>query len=175
MTVFYARVSTSSITPPPATVVTPPSSWTAHTFYVGDGQWLVHSGCFSNQLPLALKAELATASRAGLAPILAGTPEFDALIASGQPVKYVMLTDGTILFAPDVDAITHAALAGEQDVRAARTINVADDSTSGYWVTDLTNNSGHYTPDAASLADASTVLGNNRFTILPGSINPYLP
>jgi hypothetical protein len=123
----------------------------------GDGDTHQPSG-FPNQQPERLDDELAVMQRNGVAPTVPGTPEFDAMISSGDGrLKWVVMADGEFRVAPhdvDQDEISHAAIAGGGAVRAAGTANVAGSSEAGYFGLDIDNHSGHYFHDVAHDADA---------------------
>ncbi|WP_370937076.1 DUF6531 domain-containing protein [Amycolatopsis sp. cg13] len=106
-------------------------------------------GCtFGNQQPESLDAEREVMRRNGVTPTTPGTPEFDAMINSGDgQLKWVVTDSGELRVAPHTvngDEISHAAIADGSRVRAAGQANVAGGSDAGYFGLEIDNHSGHY-------------------------------
>nr|WP_052477899.1 hypothetical protein [Kibdelosporangium sp. MJ126-NF4]CEL14849.1 Phage tail fiber protein [Kibdelosporangium sp. MJ126-NF4]CTQ96520.1 Phage tail fiber protein [Kibdelosporangium sp. MJ126-NF4] len=101
----------------------------------------------SNKFPGDLVAELATAKRLGVSPIRLGTPEFDALVQSGEKMKWAVLRDGSVRVIPKVkhgEEIKHPVLSGGDDVRSAGECEIAGSADAGYFGLNIDLESGHY-------------------------------
>lgn len=124
-------------------------------------------GCtFGNQKPEDLDAEREVMRRNGVTPTTPGTPEFDAMLSSGDgQLKWVVTDSGELRVAPHTvngDEISHAAIADGSRVRAAGQANVAGGS-GGYFGLDIDNHSGHYFHGVAHNGDAVVQEGVDAF------------
>jgi len=124
----------------------------AHQYFVGAHQVRVHNVYFANQKASELAGEIARAESVGAKIVEAGSKGFDAAINQGT-VKFVVTQDGKLLISPHTVngvEISHAVLSGGQDVLAAGQANIAG-ANGVYYGLDISNYSGHFMPDAASL------------------------
>jgi RHS repeat-associated protein len=126
-----------------------------HTYFVSDLGVLVHNADYlSNQLPERLATELADAKQLGVKPFKAGTKVFDDTIDTAEPLKWAVTQNGELLFVPkqvNGQEIFHPVITKGQPVLAAGEATIAG-SQGNYFVTSLTNYSGHYLPSRENLA-----------------------
>jgi hypothetical protein len=138
---------------------------TVHTFAVGHGQFVVHNcgeKLFENIMPERLGMELRSAKNLSVEPMRPDDPGFEDLVNGGR-VKRAVTKEGNLKFIPhDVNGteIYHTVITGGEPVLAA---GEADISAVGgqYWVTEITNHSGHYLPDVNSLENVAKSLFRN--------------
>jgi hypothetical protein len=98
-----------------------------------------------------VELELADARDQQVRPVLAtDLKRLKALAADGDEVKWVVRTDGALLFGPTT--ITHAAVAGGKPVVAAGQAYLFETPVRRLAVLRLTNKLGHYQPKKETLA-----------------------
>lgn len=129
---------------------------------------------FYNVLPEKLPEEQEAARRAGVVPVEAPGPGFEALAAEGERMIFVVV-DGQLLVSKRRvmgESISHAVLADGGPVEVAGEFEVAGEGETVV-VTALNNMSGHYRPDADSLSVAKEAFEARGVPVRPGCIRPY--
>ena len=132
------------------------------------------SDMFYNLLPERLPHEREAARRAGVVPVEAPGPLFEALAAEGGRMIFVVV-DGQLLASKRrvmSENITHAVLADGGPVEAAGEFEVAREGERVV-VTALDNMSGHYRPDAGSLSVAKEAFETRGVPVRPGCVRAY--
>lgn len=109
---------------------------------------------FGNLLPERLADELALAQQFGVHPVQVSTSAFDAIIDTGEEIKWAIDTNNNLRIIPKIvngREISHAAIFKGADVFAAGEAQIAGNRNMGYFGLYVNNNSGHYQPTCASL------------------------
>ncbi len=129
---------------------------------------------YHNRSPDQLAAELDAARRVGFAPVEVPGPQFDALVAEGQPMIYVLVGDRLLVSKRQIlsEYITHAVLAGGEPVQAAGEFDVLL-QPGGAVVRSLNNMSGHYWPAGASLAVAQAAFKTRGLPVRADGVQHY--
>lgn len=114
-----------------------------------------------------LVKELAVAERLGVTPIRVGTAEFDALVETGEVMKWAVMQDGTLSVVPkskNGEEIKHTVISRGHDVASAGEARVTGSSRTGYVGVEINLQSGHYIPPrSGSLGRAYLRIGKDAF------------
>jgi hypothetical protein len=130
---------------------------------------------YTNRLSARLDAELTEANELGIRGIEAPSAAFDALVALGQRLIYVVTTSYSVVVCErnvQLRVARHSVIAVGESVFAAGEVEVS-------WVDhlklviELTNTSGHYRPGAECLDLAAQAFRSLGFIVPDGAILPY--
>ena len=129
---------------------------------------------YHNLYPQALGQELDAARRVGAVPVAIPSAAFDASVAEGERMIYVVAGDRLLVSKRLVQGenISHAAIADGEPVRAAGEFEVMDEHEATV-VSILTNMSGHYRPAKSSLAVAQKAFEAAGPRIRPGGVHDH--
>lgn len=142
----------------------------AHTFFVGDGRWLVHNSggeCFFNQKSADLAEELGNAESLGATRYKIDSREFTRIFDE-DTIKWAVTQDGELYVMPkyvDQQEIPHTILTNGEPALAAGEANLARFEKSFFGV-DINRHSGHYMPSAESLDIGIDAFGRYGITFL---------
>ena len=129
---------------------------------------------YANKDPQTLTRELESIGRDRFRPIPADA--FETLrryCLQGDPLKWVVTTNGEILFGPTHH--THAALAGGEPVLAAGHAYLVeiDRQRKQFFIPSINNTSGHYQPAEPSIDIAIRLLRAHGFTVPDAAKQPH--
>jgi hypothetical protein len=122
---------------------------------------LVHNCGYENNQPENWPQEKAAMEEAGFSPAAAGTPEFDAVVNSGDPFLWAVGEDGGLVVGPqDFNGlrVTHSMLADGDPVLGA---GMAQRPYPGGAIR-LNAHSGHYYKDLPAWRSGGAVNGVGR-------------
>lgn len=129
---------------------------------------------YHNRYPDQLATELDAARRVGFVPVEVPGSAFDAVSGEGVTMIYVVVGDRLLVSQRRLmdEHISHAVLAGGKPVQAAGEVKVRRQRDT-LVVTALNNASGHYQPEAASLAVAQEAFESRGVAIRPDGVRHY--
>jgi len=129
---------------------------------------------YHNRHPGQLAAELDAARRVGFMPVEVPGPAFDALAAGGAAMIYVVVGDRLLVSQRRLmdEHITHAVPAGGEPVHAAGEVKIGSRRDTVV-VAALNNASGHYQPEAESLAVAREAFESRGVPVRPDGVRHY--
>lgn len=126
-------------------------------------------------MPDAYSAEQAAAEDAGVRGVPCPGSDFNRLVAAGDRLIFVVTVDRQLIVASQVlrgFEVRHSVLAKGQPVLTAGEIEIVAADTFKC-VVEITNKSGHYRPDAASLEVAIDLLKDLGFEVPADVVQPY--